>query len=169
MIPLVFTKNTIGWGSRAVDRAHVSKCVYLLLSLYVIMCVACIPVKMLAVCLCMKIMYEKCVFYSLWLLLGSLCLLNIVLLYLKTPVRLLCVETAVSQRYMVTRIKISDNLRWWRCVLKGYFRVFHLHLWLIAKGYNLDLSLTVYKQTENVFIITLLQLKSIKQWFGGYK
>ncbi len=144
--PISVPKNTFGWGSWAVDRADVSKCMYLLLSLYVIMYIACIPVNMLAVCLCMKRMYEKCVFYSLWLLLGSLCLLNIVLLYLKTPVRLLCVETAVSQRYLVTRIKISDNLRWWRCMLKGYFWVFHLHL---AKSYNLDLSLTVYKQTEH--------------------
>ncbi len=54
--------------------------------------------------------------------------------------------------------------------VKGIFPGgFHLHLWLIAKGYNLDLSLSVYKQTENVFTITHLQLKSIKQWLGGYK
>ncbi len=41
--------------------------------------------------------------------------------------------------------------------VKGIFPGgFHLHLWLIAKGYNLDLSLSVYKQTENVFTITHL-------------
>lgn len=122
--PISVPKNTIGWGSQATDRADVSKRVYLLISLYVIMCIACIPVNMF----CCMSMHEKNVWEMCFFILCdcscSLCLLNIVLLYLKTPVRLLCVETAVSQRHLVTIIKISDNLRWWRCVLKGYFGVF---------------------------------------------
>lgn len=108
MIPLVFQKkkNTIGLGSQAADRADVSKCVFLLISLYVIMYIACIPVNMLAMSMHEKNVWEMFFFfYSLWLLLGSLCLLNIALLYLKTPVRILCVETAVSQRPLVTIIR----------------------------------------------------------------
>lgn len=118
--PISVPKSTIGWSSQAADRADVSKCVLLLISLYVIMYIACIPVNMLAMSMHEKNVWEMFFFYSLWLLLGSHCLLNIALLYLKTPVRILCVETAVSQRPLMTIIKISDSLRWWRCMLKEY-------------------------------------------------
>lgn len=59
MIPLVFQKkNTIGLGSQAADRADVSKYVFLLISLYVIMYIACIPVNMLAMSMHEKNVWE---------------------------------------------------------------------------------------------------------------
>lgn len=169
MIPLVFPKkNTIGLGSQAADRADVSKCVFLLISLYVIMYIACIPVNMLAMSMHEKNVWEMFFLFSVTALGFPLSIKHCSSVPENACAHSLCRDSSVTAP-PGDHNQISGSLQWWRCMLKEYswgffcFVFFHLHLWFITTYSNLDLFLIVYKQTENAFTVKYLQQKPIKQ------